>query len=129
MMKPTQPLRTTTTTTTILLLVLSSYATVFAASPDPPTPEDTLHAELDFAFNLPRQVSTGQELDSFFHTANFLGGASPQPIVFSGNPSRPFEVNGETFVSLFSFFVCSLAASGPGYSRAFTMLQSTCIEY
>ncbi|ESA43789.1 hypothetical protein GE21DRAFT_232 [Neurospora crassa] len=98
MMKPTQHLQTTTTTTTtILLLFLSSYVTVFAASPDSPTLEDTHHAELDFAFNLPRDVSTGQELDSFFHTANFLGGASPQPIVFSGNPSRPFEVNGETF--------------------------------
>ncbi|KAL0466683.1 hypothetical protein QR685DRAFT_547750 [Neurospora intermedia] len=104
-MKATQHLRTTTTTTTttIFLLFLSSYTTVFAASPDSdsPTFEDTLHAELDFAYNLPREVSTGQELDSFFHTANFLGGASPQPIVFSGNPSRPFEVNGETFPSVY----------------------------
>ncbi|KAK3951941.1 hypothetical protein QBC32DRAFT_238125, partial [Pseudoneurospora amorphoporcata] len=90
-------MKATTALRTIILLFISSYTTALAASSDSqPSLEDTLHNELNLAFNLPRQVSTGQELQPFF-TANFLGGQSPQPIVFPGNPSRPFEVGGNTF--------------------------------
>ncbi|KAK3334869.1 hypothetical protein B0H65DRAFT_335615 [Neurospora tetraspora] len=92
-----------TTALRAILILTSSTSTVSAFSaastPDsPPSLEDTLHHnELGFAFNhLPRQVSTGQELQAFF-SEKPLGGASSQPIVFSGNPERPFEVEGDTF--------------------------------
>lgn len=94
---------TTKTFRATLLFLFSSYTTTVSsalasAESEPSSLEDTLHNELslDFAFNLPRQVSRGQELQPFF-TTNFLGGQSPQPIVFSGNSERPFEVNGDTF--------------------------------
>ncbi|CCC09324.1 hypothetical protein SMACR_05262 [Sordaria macrospora] len=115
-------MNTTAALRTILFLasVLTASASPDSGAPDlpPPSleaPSLQVHNELNFAFNnnLPRQISTGQELQPFF-TANFLGGQSPQPIVFSGDAKRSFEVGGDTFVSLlsFSFF---LVFSSPAF--------------
>lgn len=111
-------MNTTAALRTILFLasVLTASASPDSGAPDlpPPSleaPSLQVHNELNFAFNnnLPRQISTGQELQPFF-TANFLGGQSPQPIIFSGDTKRSFEVGGDTFVSFlsFSFFLVFL---------------------
>lgn len=95
-MKPSRPFRRTTA----LALFISITASATPTESESSSLEDTLHQELNFAFNnLPREVLAGQELQPFFVRNNFLGGQAPQPIVFSGDTQRPFEVGGDTFVS------------------------------
>lgn len=63
--------------------------------------------QLDFELELrPRQTPT--DLQVF---TGALGGIKASAIAQSGDPNRPFEVDGDTFVSFASFF-CLVSVGG-----------------
>ncbi|KAK2075180.1 hypothetical protein P8C59_009327 [Phyllachora maydis] len=57
--------------------------------------QDSFHNEFRLQMLHSRQPAERKVVPPFFHSA--LGGAGPPPITDSGNPGRPYEVNGSTF--------------------------------
>lgn len=74
--------------------------------------QDSFHNEFRLQMLHSRQPAERKVVPPFFHSA--LGGAGPPPITDSGNPGRPYEVNGSTFVSRRLFLSARPGPTSPG---------------